>query len=245
MFSFFKKSKTNFENLQIDFHNHILPGIDDGAKDANDSYDLRIGLQERGFEKCIYTPHIYTEIHPNTPESISNAYNTLFENITCSNAFKRDRYAAEYMIDENFKNALNSNNPLLCIKDKKVLIEFSTLQLPFFAEETIFNLRLLGYTPIIAHPERYNYMFNNTTSNLTYTQLKDMGCEFQLNLLSLVGMYGDLSKEISIYLLNKQMYDYASSDIHNSFHLRNLDKLIQSSIWNKWSKYPFKNQNLI
>jgi protein-tyrosine phosphatase len=245
MFSFFKKSKTNFENLQIDFHNHILPGIDDGAKDADDSYNLRISLQERGFEKCIYTPHIYTEIHPNTPASISNAFNTLFENTTYSDAFKRDRYATEYMIDENFKNALNSNNPLLCIKDKKVLIEFSTLQLPFFAEETIFNLRLLGYTPIIAHPERYNYMFNNTTSNLTYTQLKDMGCEFQLNLLSLVGMYGELSKEIAIYLLKNDLYDYAATDLHNSFHIRNLDKLIQSSIWNKWNKYPFKNQNLI
>ena len=245
MFSFFIKSNTNFEHLHIDFHNHILPGIDDGAKDVNDSYNLRIGLQERGFERCLYTPHIYTEIHPNTPETISNSYNTLFENCTYSNAFKSDSFAAEYMIDENFKNALNSNNPLLCIKDKKVLIEFSTLQLPFFAEETIFNLRLLGYTPIIAHPERYNYMFNNTTSNLTYTQLKDMGCDFQLNLLSLMGMYGDISKQASIYLLNKQFYDYAATDVHNSMHLRYLDKLIQSSIWNKWSKYPFKNQNLI
>jgi tyrosine-protein phosphatase YwqE len=245
MFSFFKKSKTNFENLQIDFHNHILPGIDDGAKDANDSYNLRIGLQERGFEKCVYTPHIYTEIHPNNPESISNAYNTLFQDTTYSDAFKSDRFAAEYMIDENFKDALNNNKSLLCIKDKKVLIEFSTLQLPFFAEETIFNLRLLGYTPIIAHPERYNYMFNNTTSNLTYTQLKDMGCEFQLNLLSLVGMYGNISKQASIYLLKNQLYDYAATDVHNSMHLRFLDKLIQSSVWNKWSKYPFKNQNLI
>jgi protein-tyrosine phosphatase len=245
MFSFFKKSKTNFEHLQIDFHNHILPGIDDGAKDANDSYNLRIGLQERGFEKSVYTPHIYTEIHPNNPASISNAYNTLFQNSTYSNAFKNDSFAAEYMIDENFKNALNGNIPLLCIKDKKVLIEFSTLQLPFFAEETIFNLRLLGYTPIIAHPERYHYMFNNTNSNLTYTQLKDMGCELQLNLLSLVGMYGDISKQASMYLLKNQLYDYAATDVHNSMHLRYLDKLIQSSIWNKWSKYPFKNQNLI
>jgi tyrosine-protein phosphatase YwqE len=245
MFSFFKKSKTNFENLHIDLHNHILPGIDDGAKDANDSYDLRIGLQERGFEKCIYTPHIYTEIHPNTPESISNAYNTLLENSTYSDAFKRDRYAAEYMIDENFKNAINSNNDLLCIKDKKVLIEFSTLQFPFFADEAIFNLRLLGYTPIIAHPERCNYMYKNTNSGLTFNQLKDMGCEFQLNLLSLVGMYGEISKQASIYLLKNQLYDYAASDVHNNMHLRYLDNLIHSNIWNKWSKYPFKNQNLI
>jgi tyrosine-protein phosphatase YwqE len=245
MFSFFKKSKTNFEHLKIDFHNHILPGIDDGAEDADDSYHLRIGLQERGFEKCIYTPHIYTEIHPNTPASISNAYNTLFQNTTYSDAFKSDSFAAEYMIDENFKNELNNNNPLMCIKDKKVLIEFSTLQLPFFAEETIFNLRLLGYTPIIAHPERYNYMFNNPNSNLTYTQLKDMGCEFQLNLLSLVGMYGDISKQAAIYLLKNQFYDYTATDVHNSMHLRYLDKLMHSFIWNKWSKYPFKNQNLI
>jgi len=245
MLSFFKKSKTNFEHLQIDFHNHILPGIDDGAKDANDSYHLRIGLHERGFERCVYTPHIYTEIHPNTPASISNAYNTQFQNTIYSDAFKNDSFAAEYMIDENFKNALKSKEPLLCIKDKKVLIEFSTLQLPFFAEETIFNLRLLGYTPIIAHPERYNYIFNNSNSSLTYTQLKDMGCEFQLNLLSLVGMYGDISKKASIYLLKKQFYDYAATDVHNSMHLTYLDNLLHSSIWNKYCKYPFINQNLI
>jgi tyrosine-protein phosphatase YwqE len=245
MFSFFKKSKTNFEHLQIDFHNHILPGIDDGAIDVCDSSNLRAALQERGFEKCIYTPHIYTEIHPNNPETISNAYNALFENSSYSNSFKNDSFAAEYMIDENFKNALNSSCSLLCIKDKKVLIEFSTLQLPFFAEETIFNLRLLGYTPIIAHPERYNYMYKNANSGLTFTQLKDMGCEFQLNLLSLVGMYGGISKQASMYLLKNQLYDYAATDVHNSMHLIYLDKLIQSSIWNKWSKYPFKNQNLI
>jgi tyrosine-protein phosphatase YwqE len=72
-----------------------------------------------------------------------------------------------------------------------------------------------------------------------------MGCEFQLNVLSLVGMYGDISKEIAIHLLNNQLYDYAATDVHNSFHIRNLDKLIHSNTWNKWCKYPFKNQNLI
>ena len=245
MFSFFKKSNTNFENLQIDFHNHILPGIDDGAKDENDAHILRIALKERGFEKCIYTPHIYEEIHPNTPEIILNAYNILFENSNYTTEFNNDTYAAEYMLDESFKKKIEINTELLCIKNKKVLIEFSTLQLPFFAEETIFKLRLLGYTPIIAHPERYNYMYNNPQSNLSFTQLKDMGCEFQLNLLSLIGMYGDKSKQASIYLLKNQLYDYAATDVHNSFHLRSLDKLIYSTIWNKWNKYPFKNQNLI
>jgi len=71
-----------------------------------------------------------------------------------------------------------------------------------------------------------------------------MGCEFQLNLLTLVGMYGDISKQASIFLLKNQLYDYAATDVHNSMHLKYLDKLIHSSIWNKWSKYPFKNQIL-
>ena len=81
-----------------------------------------------------------------------------------SNNFPHDRYAAEYMVDHNFYELLETGSPLLCIKDKKVLIEFSTIMMPMNYEEIIFKLRVAGYTPIIAHPERYLYLSGNVNN---------------------------------------------------------------------------------
>ena len=74
----------------------------------------------------------------------------------------------------------------------------------------LYDLTVNGYTPLIAHPERYVYMEREK-----YVSLKNYGYKFQLNLLSLAGFYGRLPLEKSRYLLKNGLYDYAGSDFHN------------------------------
>ena len=225
-------------------HNHILPGIDDGAVDIDESHKMRIALKHRGIDTCIFTPHIYQDVHPNTKQTIKNSFDLLMNNVHYQNEFGNDRYAAEYMLDAHFEDRTQNSIDHLCIKDKKVLVEFTCLQKPPMAEKVLFNLQLAGYTPIIAHPERYNYLNNTSSTELDFIKLKDMGCELQLNLLSLQGKYGSKTKELAKKLLKQELYDYASTDIHNPYQLIDLDKLLHSYTWKKWCKYPFKNQTL-
>jgi protein-tyrosine phosphatase len=224
-------------------HNHILPGLDDGAAGEDESYQMRIGLKDRGIDTCIFTPHIFKELYPNDEHSISEKYNLLKTNVNYNNMFPNDKYAAEYMLNQDFHELLDNNTPLLCFKDKKVLIEFSTVHAPIIYKEVFFKLSLAGYTPIIAHPERCLYL-QNKYAKITYEKLVALGCEFQLNLLSLNGNYGKQVKKFAEILLKQEVYQYASTDIHHPHQLRDIDQLLHSYTWKKWSKYPFKNHEL-
>jgi tyrosine-protein phosphatase YwqE len=224
-------------------HNHILHGLDDGAAGEDESHQMRIGLKDRGIDTCIFTPHIFKELYPNNEHTISKKYNLLKTNVNYNNEFPNDKYAAEYMLNQDFLELLDTNTALLCFKDKKVLIEFSTIHAPIFYKEVFFKLTLAGYTPVIAHPERCLYL-ENKYSDISFEHLHTLGCEFQLNLLSLNGNYGKQVKNFAESLLKKGLYKYASTDIHHPHQLRDIDQLLHSYTWKKWSKYPFKNHEL-
>ncbi|MFN3640607.1 MAG: tyrosine-protein phosphatase, partial [Flavobacterium sp.] len=129
---------------------------------------------------------------------------------------------AEYMMDhffyENLKNA-----PLLTLKDNWVLVEMSYLNAPVQLYDIIYELQVMGYQPILAHPERYLYYYKNQNE---YEKLKKSGLYFQLNLLSLVGYYGPEAQSTAEKLLLKGMIDFTGSDIHHQFHLNSLEKKI-------------------
>jgi tyrosine-protein phosphatase YwqE len=243
MLSFFSKKSGNLTNIGLDMHNHILPGLDDGAVGIEESLKLRHALKQKGIDTCIFTPHIFKELYPNTASSIAKKFNLITAQTAYKIQYPNDRFAAEYMVDHDFFELLENGTPLLCIKDKKVLIEFPIIMLPLNYEDVIFNLRLAGYTPILAHPERYLYLAGKQNKE-TCIKLKDMGCEFQLNLLSLNGIYGKLVKTFATELLKDKMYDYASTDIHHPYQLSDLDVFLKSGTWGKWSKYVFRNNEL-
>jgi tyrosine-protein phosphatase YwqE len=130
--------------------------------------------------------------------------------------------AAEYFIDEHFVQELKEKKPLLTLKDNLVLVEFSMVTAPFDLGEVLFELQLQNYQPVIAHPERYIYLRNKKAF---FDELKEHGCYFQLNLLSLVGHYGASVQELAEYLVKKDHYDFAGTDMHSERHLALLQKL--------------------
>jgi protein-tyrosine phosphatase len=238
MFSIFKKKNivSDIEWLGVDIHSHLLPGIDDGSPDVEQSVFLIKSLHELGFSKFICTPHIFKELYPNTPETISGALAAAKEALTIANVNVVISAAAEHMVDEMFE----VKDGLTVMPGNYILVEMSYLnETPNF-EKVIFDLQIKGYRVILAHPERYNFYHQDPEK---FHRYKEMDVLFQLNLLSTTGYYGKEVKRVADYLLDKQSYDFAGTDLHHTKHLDALTKTIKNgSLFNKLGSYPFKNK---
>jgi protein-tyrosine phosphatase len=227
----------------IDFHNHLLPGIDDGSPDIETSVFLANGLVDLGFTKFICSPHIISDTHPNTPESINKSAILLNNYASSVNFNMHFDYIAEYMIDDVFYSQLKKKIPFLTFDSKKILTEFSYIQKPNYLEYITFELQVQGYEPILAHPERYVYYHNNLEF---YQYLKDLGFYFQLNLLSLTPYYGKNIQKIANHLLKKGMYDFICTDLHHERHLQALQDFFSAEDLQDLYKSPgIKNHQIL
>ena len=220
------KSKPTLKELIpegfVDIHSHILPGIDDGAKNVEESLKMISEMEKIGVSKILATPHSNPGVYENNYDSIKKSYEKVIHGI--GDKIQID-FSAEYMIDLSLiKKA--ENKSLLTFNDNYILIEMSYLSEHNDAFEIIFNLRLKGFNLILAHPERYFYLHNSFDK---YKKLKDMGCQFQINLFSLVGSYGSKVTEVSKKLINKNFIDYAASDLHNEKQIANFSKRIKTN----------------
>ena len=123
----FNKSKTKaFFNGLIDFHNHILPGIDDGSKSMAQSNEMLNLYAELGIHQILCSPHVYKDLYPNTPQSIGEAYKQLLK-ATANHAVELLGFTAEYMVDEFFLKEIKSEDKLLAFFNENVLIEIPFL----------------------------------------------------------------------------------------------------------------------
>lgn len=227
---FFKKNIPDFGWLHTDIHSHLIPGIDDGPPAMEQSLALIKGMAGLGYKKIITTPHILWEMYPNTPESINQGLAQVKQAVAVAGINTDLHAAAEYFIDAHFEEQLKLKAPLLSVSGSMILVEISMLIAPLDLNEVLFEMQLQNYQPLIAHPERYIYL---SRKKEFFDDLKNAGCLFQLNLLSLTGHYGTSVQELAAYLLKKEYYDYAGTDLHNERHLAALQKLSSSSVFKK------------
>ena len=223
MFNIWKREKEerfNYGLLNTDMHSHLIPGIDDGSPDLDASIKLIKGLTDVGYKKLITTPHIMWDMYKNSSEDILSRYTSLQNRIKKENIDVEINVAAEYFMDDHFKMLLAKRESLLTIKDDLVLVEFSLGNEPIGLKETLFEMQLQGYQPVIAHPERYVYNERNTHF---FSDLKNAGCLFQLNILSLTGIYGKSAQTLAHYFIKQKYYELAGSDLHNQRHLNMLN----------------------
>jgi tyrosine-protein phosphatase YwqE len=188
---FFKKNKAILQDIipdnYIDIHSHVLPGIDDGAQTIEDTHFLINSMKSFGFSKIITTPHIFNHVWDNTKAKIQETEKTTQTNLAENNIAIPIQAAAEYLLDDHFAS-LFKKGEILTLKDNYVLVEMSYLNPPIHLYDLIFDLQVAGYKPVLAHPERYNFYHQNFNE---YLKLKNAGCLFQVNLLSVVGYYGE------------------------------------------------------
>lgn len=235
MFKFFSKTKAKSEKVdysvfKTDMHSHLLPGIDDGAGDIETSVELIRGMSELGYKKLITTPHIIWDMYRNTPQIINEKLELVRNAIKKENIDIEIHAAAEYFLDEHVEELLTKKEPLLAVSGNKVLTEFSMAFPSMNIKDILFEMAIQGYHPIIAHPERYIYLQQNKEF---YNELKDIGCMFQLNLLSLAGYYGRSVKDLAEYLLNNDFYDMVGTDLHNFHYLEGLEQMTMSNTLKK------------
>ncbi len=219
MFTFFRRKHdelTDLSGLVADMHSHLIPGIDDGSTDLETSLVMIRAMQDLGYKKLITTPHVIWEMYKNTHEIIQSGAEKVKQRLAQTENPVEFRAAAEYFMDEHLDELLEKDIPLLTLKDNLVLVEFSFIRQPIDLKDKIFQLQIKGYQPVIAHPERYLFFGAHKES---YDELKNMGCLFQLNLLSLVGYYGKKQVELANYLIKKKYVSLLGSDAHNSRHL--------------------------
>lgn len=237
-----KKAPQNFSFLGTDMHSHLLPGIDDGAPDMETALQLIRAMKKLGYRKLITTPHILKGIHSNTPEIIRAKLQEVKKALEEVQVDIELEAAAEYMVDDYFDQLLEDNENLLTIGKDKVLIETSTVSTPENFESVIFKLITKGYKPILAHPERYLYLAAYPEK---VNDLKMRGCEFQLNLLSLTGYYGQNVKDFATWLLKNKLIDYIGSDIHHENHLHRIHTFLEKGIFATLLKQSnFQNSTL-
>jgi protein-tyrosine phosphatase len=222
MFSFFKRrastgtATTSLSWLGVDMHSHILPGIDDGSATLADSLLLLEQLQELGMDTFYFTPHVFQELYPNTPNTITQAFEELK---TAVDASILGGYAAEYMLDHTFDQRLHAQEKFLTLPGNYLLVEMSYIQENKHIERTLFDLQIQGYKPILAHPERYVFYHHDIKK---IQRFRDLGVLLQCNMLSAIGYYGPGEKQTFKRMAEKGLIDLLGTDMHHERHAKAL-----------------------
>lgn len=189
-----------------DWHCHLLPGVDDGVKTMEETLRILDSYEQSGVKEVWLTPHVMEDF-PNTTDSLRLRFSELIS------AYKGRislHLASENMLDNLFEQRLQQNDLLpLGIEGKHLLVETSYFNPPYGLQDILQRIKSKGYEPVLAHPERYVYM-----DLKDYEQLKNNNVLFQLNLSSLVGVYGEDAKRKVKWLLENKYYSYSGTDTH-------------------------------
>lgn len=232
MFNFFKKKNAQ-EPVKLcfstDIHCHLVPGVDDGAANAQVSADLIERMQNWGINRIFTSPHVAQHTFENTQESLDEALEQLKSELTSrGNDIRIDR-SAEYRIDEYSLSQIKSGYAKT-LPNNYIIVENSFIQEPWGLDQILFDIKVMGYKPIWAHPERYFYYHNKRNR---YDDIHASGTLFQVNLLSLAGYYGKEEKIIADYLVDKGYVDFLGTDIHRMAHVDAIDAYIQTKDYRK------------
>jgi tyrosine-protein phosphatase YwqE len=231
--------KKDYSLVSADMHSHFIPGIDDGCKTLDESVTLIRQMIELGFRKLITTPHVMSDSYRNTREIIFSGLEKLRTKLAQEFIHIEIEAAAEYYLDDLFLKLLKQGDLLSFGSKKYVLVETSFINYPENINQVAFEILAKGFTPVLAHPERYPYWamrFNE------YAKLKEMGFLFQVNINSLGGYYSPEVRKTAEKLVELNMIDFVGSDTHHDKHMlglkqalksKHLDRLMRGELLNK------------
>ena len=233
--SFFYKNKKSL--VSVDIHSHLIPKIDDGAKDMERSIELILALKAMGYNKLITTPHV-SDMFLNSSKDILKGFNNLKEELSNRKIDIEIEVAAEYYADEHFEEFLKKKDLLTFGEEKYLLFELSYFTPPLDLESLVYDIKLAGYRPVLAHPERYIYLHDSIEK---YQDIKGMGVLFQINLISIESYYSSEIAKVTKDLIVNGMVDFVGSDTHHRQHIKHLKKSFSNSVYKK----IFKNNKIL
>ncbi len=198
----------------IDLHCHILPGIDDGAVDLAESIQMAELAAADGIHAIVATPHNGNGVHTQRLEEIqrlvSDLQNLLEE---LGVPLRVHAGAEEHFRPELIDDVGNGRVIPLDPAGRVLLLEFPFMTLPDGIEERIFRLQTMGYTVLLAHPER-NVVFQHEIERLT--QLVQAGCLTQITEMSLTGELGEPAFDCAVEIVERRMAHILASDAHSA-----------------------------
>jgi len=209
-------------------HSHLLAGLDDGVKSYDEALQLIQNFHRLGYKKIITTPHIMSDYYRNEPEQILAKLEELKQVLRDNEVPVIVEAAAEHYLDESLIAKIHEQKPLLTFGSNYLLFETNFFSEPFQLNEFIFNSITQGYKPVLAHPERYQYMSMKKAEDL-----KDRGVLLQLNIPSLVGYYGKPVERMAVKLIDAGWIDMVGSDCHNMQQFNALEEAFKNKNFKK------------
>ncbi len=212
-----------------DVHSHIIYDVDDGSYSLEESIALIKKLKEVGFDNIIMTPHYIsgTEYSSFNKEKLYKLEvlraKVKEENIDINLYLGNEIFITDHIIEDIKDNKIYSLN-----NTKYILFEIPFHNQIIGLTDIIYELKVAGYIPVLAHPERYAYFQKNYQ---LVDELKKEGLLFQCNFSSILGNYGREAKKLLKYMLNNKYVDYLGTDIHHidrTYVIDNFTKIIKA-----------------
>ncbi len=196
----------------LDIHSHILPNVDDGSRDMEESIEMARIYLDNGVDKVIATPHYIEGAENSTKDENLRALEKLRETLSNNGLDLKVYLGNEVYFTMEIINYLKEGKVSTLNDSRYILLELPMYDMPLYTEDLIYELLLNGYIPIIAHPERNLKIMENP--NILY-ELIIQGALAQLNLPSIEGSYGSRVKDTGEILLKHNMIHFVGTDAHS------------------------------
>lgn len=196
-----------------DVHCHILPGIDDGPQNERGSLAIARLLLEMGINRVVATPHIISDIYPTKTSTILEAVDKMRTLLSNSGLDLDVVPGAEYYVEGELLDRVERGDVLSFGEERYVLFESPVESKPMILEEIIFSMKSAGYTPLLAHVERYRYLQKDLKQ---IDHLRRIGAKFQVNHPSFMLPKTSRRGEMARWLYVKGHVDLLGTDMHRA-----------------------------
>ncbi len=226
-------------SLLADVHSHLLPALDDGVKDFDEALTVVRRLGDLGYQKLVTTPHIMSDTYRNDPETIHSRLKELVSFLSKNGMDIKVEAAAEYYFDSWLMNEVNEGRPLLTFGNNYLLFEMNYMTEPYQLNDFIFKVTTNGYKPVLAHPERYQFMNLEKAEDLHHR-----GVLLQVNMLSFIDYYSKPVRQLANQLVDQGWVNFLGSDCHNLRHATLLREALENKYLKKAMDLPLLNNYL-
>lgn len=199
----------------IDIHSHILPGLDDGAEDMEETVLMARAAVEEGIHTLIATPHHANGKYDNPMRKVALSVQEVNRTLERLNIPLTVLQGQEIRLYGSLLEDLHHEVARTLHSSRYILIEFPSREIPKQTDELFHELRVMGMVPVIAHPER-NMEIAQDPSKLQ--RLIRQGALSQVTSHSLNGLFGKKVQKLSLDMCKHHLVHFVASDAHNMTH---------------------------
>lgn len=197
----------------IDIHSHLLPEIDDGAKDLETTLKMIEIYMNQGVDKVIATPHYFPPYFENNKDVIQKKVDEINKELKTKNIDFTIYPGSEVFATKEVYDEIKKGNIQTLNNSRYILMEFDYKRFPDYGMDLIYELHLLGYRLVIAHPERYYYTIKNP---MFLNDLIEEECLIQINTSSITGLFGKEVQKTAMRIIENGAFNFIATDAHTT-----------------------------